>query len=177
MFMNSKTLNNLWREMDGFRTEVDRLFGRPVLGTTAAAAPALNVWEDETAFYVEADLPAWIITALWLLHPLQTESVTYVVQRAESLMGFFYLGAFYCFARGWSWATVGLALLAMALPPTLPLAAFDGIVSGFCALSEHHRMHLAGGNLTKSPGPLMIDVTVIGTVKRRDVERWSVRIA
>src|SRR4051794_18144031 len=57
MFMNSKTINNLWREMDGFRTEVDRLFGRPVLGTAAAAAPALNVWEDETSFYVEADLP------------------------------------------------------------------------------------------------------------------------
>jgi len=57
MFINSKTLNNLWREMDGFRTEVDRLFGRPVLGTHTAAAPALNVWEDETAFYVEADLP------------------------------------------------------------------------------------------------------------------------
>lgn len=57
MFINSKTINNLWREMDTFRTEVDRLFGRPVLGTAAAAAPALNVWEDEAAFYVEADLP------------------------------------------------------------------------------------------------------------------------
>jgi len=60
-----------------------------------------------------------------------------------------------------------LALLAMALPPALPLSTFDGIVSGFCALAERHRMHLAGGNLTKSPGPLMIDVTVSGTVKRR----------
>jgi len=57
MFMNSKTINNLWRDMDGVRTEIDRLFGRQVLGTHAAAAPALNVWEDENAFYVEADLP------------------------------------------------------------------------------------------------------------------------
>jgi HSP20 family protein len=57
MFINSKVINNLWREMDGFREEVDRLFGRQVLGTHGAAAPALNVWEDETAFYVEADLP------------------------------------------------------------------------------------------------------------------------
>ena len=56
MFINSKTINNLWREMDGFRNEVDRLFGRQLIGTTAIA-PALNVWEDETAFYVEADLP------------------------------------------------------------------------------------------------------------------------
>ena len=62
-----------------------------------------------------------------------------------------------------------LALLAMALPPSLPLPHFDAIVSGFCALAERHRLHLAGGNLTKSPGPLMIDVTVSGTVKRRQV--------
>jgi HSP20 family protein len=55
MFINSRAINNLWREMDGFRNEVDRLFGRQVLGT--GAAPALNVWEDDGAFYVEADLP------------------------------------------------------------------------------------------------------------------------
>jgi len=57
MFMNSRTLNNLWREIDGFRSEVDRLFGRQVLGTAAVVAPALNVWEDEINFYIEADLP------------------------------------------------------------------------------------------------------------------------
>jgi len=62
-----------------------------------------------------------------------------------------------------------LALLAMALPPSLPLVEFDGIVSGFAALANQHRLHLAGGNLTKSPGPLMIDVTVSGSVKRRQV--------
>jgi tetratricopeptide (TPR) repeat protein len=36
---------------------------------------------------------------LWALHPLLTESVTYVVQRAESLMGMWYLLTLYCFAR------------------------------------------------------------------------------
>jgi HSP20 family protein len=56
MFINSRVLNNLWRDMDGFRHEVDRLFGRQLLGQHSAA-PALNVWEDESAFYVEADLP------------------------------------------------------------------------------------------------------------------------
>ena len=57
MFMNSRVINNLWREMDGFRQEVDRLFGKQVLGQHGAVAPALNVWEDEAAYYVEADLP------------------------------------------------------------------------------------------------------------------------
>ena len=60
-----------------------------------------------------------------------------------------------------------LALLAMALPPALALADFDAIVSGFCGLAARHRLHVAGGNLTRTPGPLTIDVTVAGTVKRR----------
>jgi len=37
---------------------------------------------------------------IWMLHPLQTESVTYVIQRAESIAGLFYLLTLYCFIRG-----------------------------------------------------------------------------
>jgi hypothetical protein len=37
---------------------------------------------------------------IWTIHPLQTESVTYIVQRAESLAGFFYLLTLYCVIRG-----------------------------------------------------------------------------
>jgi len=40
------------------------------------------------------------VALLWALHPLQTESVTYIAQRAESLMGLFYLLTLYCFVRG-----------------------------------------------------------------------------
>src|SRR3954471_16416284 len=60
-----------------------------------------------------------------------------------------------------------LALLSFALPATLPLADFEGIIAGFAALAAPHRLHVAGGNLTRSPGPLLIDVAVMGTVKRR----------
>jgi len=42
---------------------------------------------------------AFCIALLWMLHPLQTESVTYIVQRMESLMGLFYLLTLYCFIR------------------------------------------------------------------------------
>ncbi len=41
----------------------------------------------------------WLVAAIWLVHPLATESVTYIVQRAESLMALFYLLTFYCFIR------------------------------------------------------------------------------
>jgi len=42
---------------------------------------------------------AGAIALLWMLHPLQTESVTYIIQRAESLMGLFYLLTLYCAIR------------------------------------------------------------------------------
>jgi tetratricopeptide (TPR) repeat protein len=48
----------------------------------------------------EASLIGFSAALLWTLHPLQTESVTYIVQRAESLMGLFYLLTLYCFIRG-----------------------------------------------------------------------------
>jgi hypothetical protein len=43
---------------------------------------------------------ALAVALLWAVHPLLTESVTYVIQRAESLMGLFYLLTLYCFIRG-----------------------------------------------------------------------------
>lgn len=42
---------------------------------------------------------AFASAALWTLSPLQTEAVTYVVQRVESLMGLCYLLTLYAFAR------------------------------------------------------------------------------
>jgi hypothetical protein len=71
---------------------------------------------DRRAFLV-----AFSAALLWALHPLQTESVTYIVQRAESLMGLFYLLTLYCFIRGaaeegsrWYIPCVGACLLGMA---------------------------------------------------------------
>jgi hypothetical protein len=40
-----------------------------------------------------------VAALLWTLHPLQTEAVTYISQRAESLMGLFYLLTLYGFIR------------------------------------------------------------------------------
>jgi Tfp pilus assembly protein PilF len=58
---------------------------------------------------------------LWGLHPLQAESVAYMVQRAESLMGLFYLLTLYAFirlaaeggARAWAVVSVVSCLLGM----------------------------------------------------------------
>lgn len=63
------------------------------------------------------------------------------------------------------------ALLSLALPPTLACSDFDGMIDGLAALARLHRVHVAGGNLTRSPGPLMLDITAAGSVKRRQVLR------
>jgi len=62
-----------------------------------------------------------------------------------------------------------LALLSFALPASLTCADFDAMVGGLAALAARYRLHVAGGNLTRTPGPLMVDITVVGTVKRRQV--------
>jgi tetratricopeptide (TPR) repeat protein len=42
---------------------------------------------------------ALAVAILWMAHPLQTQSVTYLYQRLESLMGLFFLLALYAFIR------------------------------------------------------------------------------
>jgi len=50
--------------------------------------------------FAAQDLLAGLIALLWVVHPLTTSAVTYISQRAESLMGLFYLLTLYCFIRG-----------------------------------------------------------------------------
>ena len=64
---------------------------------------------------------AFVVAALWLVHPLQTESVTYIVQRVESLAGLFYLLTLYAAiraagsARGAAWTVVSVAAAALGM--------------------------------------------------------------
>lgn len=53
-----------------------------------------------TPFSEHAASLAGGIAVLWSLHPLQTQSVTYIIQRSEAMMGMFLLLSLYCFIRG-----------------------------------------------------------------------------
>ncbi len=82
---------------------------------------------------------AFAVALLWLVHPLQTQSVTYIIQRCESMMGLFYLFALYAWLRGatggsrlWYPLSIGSFALccgckevAVTLPPVLLI--FDRI--------------------------------------------------
>lgn len=56
-----------------------------------------------------ADGLAGAIALIWVIHPLLTESVTYMLQRTESVMGLCHLLVLYCLARSasssrpWPW--------------------------------------------------------------------------
>lgn len=79
---------------------------------------------------------AFGISLLWLLHPLNTEAVTYVIQRTESLMGLFLLGTLYASvrarevssaARAWKGCAVLFCALGMGCKESMvvaPLLAF-----------------------------------------------------
>jgi tetratricopeptide (TPR) repeat protein len=47
-----------------------------------------------------ATMLAFFVAVIWVVHPLQTEAVTFISERAECLMGLFYLLTLYCFVRG-----------------------------------------------------------------------------
>src|SRR5262249_52676665 len=81
--------------------------------------------------YGEISLPlALAVAVLWLVHPLQTASVTYVIPRAESLMGLFLLLLMYCGIRvfgasrprWWKVAAVATCALGMGAKEVMVVA-------------------------------------------------------
>lgn len=79
---------------------------------------------------------AFVVAALWLVHPLQTMCVTYVVQRAESLVSLFYLLTLYCALRsatearppGWQVGAVLACALGMGTKEVMSTAPIAVLV-------------------------------------------------
>lgn len=82
-----------------------------------------------------------VIATLWVAHPLNTQSVTYIVQRAESLMGLWYLLTLYSVIRSaasphprrWeAFAVVACAMgmMSKAVMATAPIVVllYDGLL-------------------------------------------------
>jgi tetratricopeptide (TPR) repeat protein len=109
---------------------------------------------------VDPTLAAFAVAAVWALHPLQTGAVTYIIQRAESLCGMFYLLTLYGFVRScgesggqrfWQVTTI-LACLAgmatkevMATAPVVILLYDRTFLAGSFAAAwkQRGRFHLA----------------------------------
>ena len=61
------------------------------------------------------------------------------------------------------------ALLSLILPDTLDVDVVDGILDGMLRLADTHHVALIGGNISRSPGPLIVDVTALGAAARRRI--------
>jgi thiamine-monophosphate kinase len=61
------------------------------------------------------------------------------------------------------------ALLSLLVPDDLEVATLDGIVDGLLDLAARYRVALIGGNISRTTGPLTIDVTATGSVRPRRI--------
>jgi protein O-mannosyl-transferase len=76
------------------------------------------------------DLIAFLSALIWLVHPLQIQSVTYIVQRMNSMMAFFYLLSLLLFIKGRKKAIENEGPARYF--PYFTGAALSGICSFFC---------------------------------------------
>jgi thiamine-monophosphate kinase len=61
------------------------------------------------------------------------------------------------------------AVLSLILPASTAIADVDALVDSMAALAARARIAIVGGNIAASPGPLVVDVTVTGSVHRRRI--------
>ena len=65
---------------------------------------------------------AFAVALVWIVHPLTTGAVTYIIQRGESLGSLFLLLTLYCAIRGWTWGAAIACALGMGTKETVVLA-------------------------------------------------------
>ena len=63
------------------------------------------------------------------------------------------------------------ALLSFLLPEGWTSGDLDGLLDGLLEAASAYRITIAGGNLSRSPGPLVVDVTATGSVRPRKLLR------
>lgn len=129
------------------------------------------------AVATHADMSALFTALLWTLHPLQTESVSYIVQRAESLCGLLVLLAVHTFLRasdaarplGWQIVSVAACYLGVAtkevaaVAPLLVLLVDRTLVAGSFAAALRAR---AGYYAALASSWLLLGVLIASTAGR-----------
>jgi tetratricopeptide (TPR) repeat protein len=120
---------------------------------------------------------AWLIALIWAIHPLTTEAVTFIIQRAESLMAFFYLLTVYAFIRGtegrgskrWligSVAACYFGVLCKEVIVSAPLMVFiydrTLVAGGFLQACRRRRLFYAG----LASSWILLAIHMIGTGSR-----------
>jgi tetratricopeptide (TPR) repeat protein len=106
-----------------------RTFKNPLMSPRiASAAPSL----------------AFAVSALWLVHPLATESVDYLSQRTESLMGLCYLVTLYCVIRGSETSSLRIWYLLAVVTSFLGMASKEVMVTAPFVILVYDRTFIGG---------------------------------
>ena len=131
---------------------------------------------------------AGAIAMLWAVHPLQTQTVTYVSQRTEGLMSLCYLLVLYCFIRGLEgraqvWHPLAVAaclagVLCKEVAVTAPLMVlvYDRtFISGTfqSAWRAHRRLYVALAASWLVLVPLLLDVGQRGVGFHQGAPWWQ----
>ena len=65
--------------------------------------------------------------------------------------------------------TPSMALLSLMLPAGTSMDEIDALLDGALEMAALARLHIVGGNITRSPGPLVVDVALTGHVRPRRI--------
>ncbi len=97
------------------------LCGLLLWGVVRRTLAHAGIDDDHAATPVSATL-AGLITLVWLVHPIQTEAVAYVIQRTELLVSLFCVATLYASIRAWesatharTWYVVGVLCCALGM--------------------------------------------------------------
>ncbi len=85
---------------------------------------------------------AWVCALIWVLHPLQTESVNYLTERTESMMGLFYLLTLYCSVRAVGTTRAGNWQAASIVSCALGMACKESMVTAPAMIMLYDRVFL-----------------------------------
>jgi Flp pilus assembly protein TadD len=157
----SLALNYAIGGLDPFGYHVFNLVVHVLAALTLAAIVTRTLGSDALAGrFAGAERALGFASALlFLVHPLQTQAVTYTIQRCESLMALFYLLTLYCAIRSacsseraaWTLGAIGCCALGMATKevmvtaPLLVLLYDRTFLAGSFAAAMRARPLLYGG--------------------------------
>jgi Tfp pilus assembly protein PilF len=86
------------------------------------------------------------VALLWMLHPLQVQAVTYITQRAESMVSLFYLLTLYCTIRSAGSATAQRVwTIGAILACAAGMASKEVMVTAPVTVLVYDRLFLTGG--------------------------------
>lgn len=159
-----------------------------LLGVVHRAMQSPVLWERFAAY---ARVLALATAGLWVVHPLQTQAVTYIIQRSESLVGLFYLFTLYCSIRvmqhgrfsAWTVAAVVACAMGMGSKEVMATAPITVLLIDVLLFARSYRVALlkrwslylglaagwfilaalmAGGPRSESVGFGLNDVSAVG---------------